>query len=210
MRIFPFSKYTGNKGVFLYCLFFILIPFSSKAQSDKKIVKYALQAEDEGAYDQAVLYFQSLASLEKLSISQLLVYLDCLVKRRDLDRANQLTELIENKTKGNPPVLYYLIKGDLGHQNTDFDEAITHYKKFIRLADSDDPLRDSAKDRLLTCSYARRNNSWKDGVGILPFAKGINSSGDEVKPIFSKNLNGVFYFGAANSKSIGGRRLRSI
>lgn len=206
MRIFPFSKYAGNKGVFLYCLFFILIPFSSKAQSDKKIVKYALQAEDEGAYDQAVLYFQSLASLEKLSISQLLVYLDCLVKRRDLDQANQLTELIENKTKGSPPVLYYLIKGDLDHQNTDFDEAITHYKKFIRLADTDDPLRDSAKDRLLTCSYARRNNSWKDGVGILPFAKGINSSGDEVKPIFSKNLNGVFYFGAANNKSIGGRR----
>jgi outer membrane protein OmpA-like peptidoglycan-associated protein len=206
MRIFPSLKYTGNKGVYLYCLFFILSPLFAKAQSDKKLVKSALNAVEQKAYSQAIIQFERLESLNKQSESTLLVYLDCLVKRKELGKATQIAELIEFKTKGKPDVQYFFIKAMLDHLNETFDSSIDNYKKFIRLTDDDNPLREIAKANLLSCSYARRNNSFKEGVGILPFSKGVNTKGDDIKPIYSKNLNGVFYYASANEKSLGGLR----
>lgn len=206
MRIFPFLKYSGNKGVYLYCLIFILSPFFAESQSDKKFLKYALKAFEQEAYVQAANNFKEIDNLHKQSLSNLIIYLDCLVKNAELDDAFQLVELIEIRSKGKPPAQYYFIKGKLNHLNGSFNASIDDYKTYIRLAEIDDPLRVEAKANLLSCSYARRNNSWREGVGVLPFKSGVNSTGDELKPMFSKNLNGVFYFGSANDKSIGGLR----
>ena len=206
MRIFPFLKYSGNKSICFYCLIFVLCSVVSHAQSDKKYLKFAKQAFEQAAYTQAVNNFKGIEALHKQDLDDLLIYFDCLVKIKKLDEAYQLSEFLEIKSKGKFPKNYYLLKGELDHLNGSFDSAIENYKQFIRLADEDDPLREIAKAKLLSCSYARRNNTWAIGVGVLPFEGAVNSIGNEIKPLFSKNLNGVFYYGSASEKSIGGLR----
>ncbi len=206
MRIFPFLTYSGNKSTYFYCLIFVLCSLVSDAQSDKKYLKFAKQAFEQKAYSQAVNNYKGIEALHKQDLGDLLIYFDCLVKIKKLDEAYQLSEFLQIKSKGKFPKNYYLIKGELDHLNGSFDSAIENFKQFIRLADEDDPLREIAKAKLLSCSYARRNNTWESGVGFLPFEGSVNSTGNEIKPLFSKNLNGVFYFGSASEKSIGGLR----
>ncbi len=202
----PIIHQAGSKRFYFCYLLLILSIANLQAQSNKQLIKMADRCMEQGNTATAYMHYSKLTALHKVDMDDLVSFLNAAVHERQIEQANDLTLLIEQKLKGKFPEDYLFYKAWYLHLLGSYDASINAYKNFIRSASNKNPLRSKAKDYLLSCSYARRNNTVSPDIVNLESLAELNTPNDELRPIYSKQFNDVFYYSTASTKSIGGLR----
>ncbi len=202
----PIIHQAGSKRFYFCYLLLFLSIVNLPAQSNKQLIKMADRCMEEGNTSTAYMHYSKLTALSKVDMDDLLSFMNAAVHERQMEQASDLTLLIEQKAKGKLPEDYLFYKAWYLHLLGSYDASILAYKNFIRNASAKNPLRSKAKDYLLSCSYARRNNTVSTDIVNLESLADLNTPNNELKPVYSKQFNDVFYYSTAGAKSIGGLR----
>ena len=202
----PIIHQAGSKRFYFCYLLLILSVANLQAQSNKELIKMANRCMEQGNTATAYMHYSNLTALHKIDMDDLLSFLKAAVQERQMEQASDLTLLIEQKAKGKLPEDYLFYKAWYLHLLGSYDASINTYKNFIRNNSNKNPLRSKAKDYLLSCSYARRNNTFSTDIVNHESIKELNTPYDELRPIFSKQFEDIFYYSTAGTKSIGGLR----
>ena len=115
-----------------------------------------------------------------------------------------LTTLLELNRKPDPIVHFYLAR--TLHAEERYEEAITHYKDYLRAVDKNSVNRPFVKDAIRRCAFGLRMR-YRNGEGYVEnLGEAVNTPGDDFKPIQSPNYEGTLYFSSAREGNLGGRR----
>ena len=127
-------------------------------------------------------------------------------------KLNQLGEartLLEGALRaGKAPKEAHLYLGRIAHHEAQFAEAATAYKRFLAKAGDGHPLYASIVDDIRRAGYGARLGPNSGAVSAYSenLGPGINSSGDDFRPVLSPNYGDRMYFSSIRDGVTGGYR----
>lgn len=121
----------------------------------------------------------------------------------DFDRADSLIGSLLKEEQSPNIFLYY--KAQIHHHRLEFSEAIKGYKKYLSSAeDIEATHRRVISDQIRRASSGLKHPGRRMDLLIENMGAEINSSGDEIRPLFSPNIMERIYFSSNGPGSTGG------
>lgn len=120
----------------------------------------------------------------------------------DVNGAMQLLSQLDREVKTEADVFFYL--GKSYQHKLMFEEAVTHYKSFIRESKSNDLRRNWVKDEIMRCASGMSIKYGDQRAYVENLGTSINSFYDEFGPVPSPMYQDRLYFSASRSDSKGG------
>jgi tetratricopeptide (TPR) repeat protein/outer membrane protein OmpA-like peptidoglycan-associated protein len=193
-----------QRGIWLLVLSVLCLQVN--AQPSRRVLKKL--AEE---YMEAERYFDAkdaLENLEKQTTSKDEYRRDlgiCYFHTNNLPKAKSYLEPINEEEKGEGPEIQYYL-GLIAHANHRFSDAIRYYKNFLRLTDSENPLRPKVKEDIRRCGYGVYYYHQKKDVLVQNLGPMVNSTGDDFAPVPSPNFPFKIYFSSIREGNLGERR----
>ena len=179
---------------------FFLIPFFSYSQSVEQHEKKAAGFMEKKDFQQA-LYHLEIVNHKKSGNPLVLTQLGiCYFELDKLAKAEYCLFSINATDQEMPPV-YYLYLGKIFHARLLFEEAVHHFKLFLKNSKKKEKRRASVKDDILRCAngiMVRRQVPIGD---VLLLDSTINSASDEFRPLNSPNRSGTIYFSSGRERN---------
>jgi outer membrane protein OmpA-like peptidoglycan-associated protein len=120
------------------------------------------------------------------------------------DARRNFNALLEGGKYNNPLLYYYL--GLTAHSTLQFLDAIQYYKTYLKRIDSNNPRRAMVKDQIRRCAFGIRIQQVKSSIIVENMGLGVNSTGNDFRPIPSPNQDNRIYFSSSREGNTGGRR----
>ena len=123
---------------------------------------------------------------------------------------NQLTEAQKNlinlsESKDPDPIIAWYL-GKIAHQNNLFQEAIAHYKRYLRRVQNTDPLKRSVVLDIKRCANGLKLPTNEHLCVVDNLGENVNTAGDELAPVPSATNPSKIYFSSNRPEVVGGLR----
>ncbi len=96
------------------------------------------------------------------------------------------------------------LRAMIQHHRFEFDEVIAAYKDYLRLIPKDHPDRQVIRNQIMRASTGLRIPGRRMDVMVENMGPNINTSGNEIRPLFSPNIPERIYFSSSRPGSTGG------
>jgi hypothetical protein len=156
-------------------------------------------------YDEALPYLYRYQELSPNKPEILLKIAICLYHTNNVKGSLEKIQLLTDISK-NPDPEIFLYRALNLHSLNDFKTAISDYKNFLKGVDESHPEFNFAIGQIKRCSYGMTLGKSSEDVLVENMGNIVNSSGDEFRPVTSKNYDDKIYFSSARPESLGGKR----
>ncbi len=156
-------------------------------------------------YEDALNTFRSSRQLSRNDEESRFLMSICYYQLNRLDEAYALfTSLVNEERSPYPECWFYL--GKIYHARHQFDEAVDHYKLYLRTLRPEHPNRPMVVEEIRRCDNGRRLFYRDSRVVVENLGPAVNSEGDEYAPVLSPSRSTQLYFSAEREGNVGGPR----
>jgi len=189
-----------------FCLFWIMLASGIGAQNPAEIKRSGEKKFAGRQWAEALNLLDQYQQAKPGDLDVLTRIGICNYHLHQSENARQYLEFVLQKDPNNtdPSLHYYLARTLHGLQH--FEQAITAYKRFLRVAPEKHPLRANVLDNIRRCVSGMGTPANPDVALVENLGDRVNTSGDEFAPLPSVNHPGRIYFSAARENCTGGRR----
>lgn len=184
----------------IICLF--CIAQNGQGQSAGRYIKEADDFFTHGHYREALQYYKQGGNEHTWDKATRLKVAISSYEINDVDGAIHLLGQLDREVKTEPDVFFYLA---LSYQHKlMFEEAVDHYKNFIRDSKPNDVRRSWVKDEIIRCATGMSIKYGNQIAYVENLGTSVNTFYDEFGPVPSPMYQDRLYFSSSRSDSKGG------
>ena len=186
-----------------FCLILLLLSTATgSTQSNGRLISEGDTYFDAGRFRNALQYYLQGGNMETWNKSTKLQVAICQYAINDVDSAIRTLNRLVAEGKTDKDVFFYLARSY--QQRNQFQEAIDHYKQFIKKTNAGDGRVPWVKDEILRCAVGKSLKHGEETAYVENLGARVNGFYDEYGPVPSPNFQARIYLSSAREDSDGG------
>jgi outer membrane protein OmpA-like peptidoglycan-associated protein len=178
-------------------------PIFAQTTSINKLKREADESFDKGQYvaalEQYIVYDKYRPNIPEVYLNMGICYFET---NQLLKAQNYLGHLASNGGKVGPDVYFHLAL--VLHHSHNFDKAVDYYKLYLRETRLNDERRSFVKAQVLRCGNGLVASLGSSNYIVENAGPTVNSEYDEIKPVYSPNVEERIYFSTSSMNTVDG------
>ncbi len=187
----------------IFVIGFCLTAFILAAQPANDLKTLADVYFENGKYTKALNALRNYLRLKPKDMDAYLRTAECYVELGDYNSARRRLQSLARQKNPSPEITLHMAR--VFHKEHNFKEAVTYYKKYINLIKDNHPNRNYVK-HLIRQSGKGISIANRSKMAIAEsLGEKVNSSGDDIAPIFDATNPRTLYFSSSRQGNVGGK-----